>query len=380
MANNQPIQDSTDRSELDSDSNEARDAEFMRRALALAQQGWGQTAPNPMVGAVVVRDGAVVGEGFHARYGEAHAEALALKAAGERARGATMYVTLEPCNHFGKQPPCTEAILEARIKRVVIAAADPTALAGGGARHLADYGVEIKFGVEEAAALELNAPFFFAARESRRPWVTLKLALSRNGGMNDPSGERRWISNEQSRAEVQRLRANVDAIAVGIGTVRADDPQLTARGPIRPRVAPMRVIFDRNAETPLDSRLVKTARDIPTVVFAHRPPVTRLAALHNAGVDVFEAEDLPQALDALRGFDIEHLLVEGGPRLAGEFLRQKLVDRLIIFQSPIELDDNALSPFANLNGDYREWLSELAVVRRVEFGEDVMSTYALREA
>jgi diaminohydroxyphosphoribosylaminopyrimidine deaminase/5-amino-6-(5-phosphoribosylamino)uracil reductase len=380
VANNQPIQDSTDRSELDSDSNEARDAEFMRRALALAQQGWGQTAPNPMVGAVVVRDGAVVGEGFHARYGEAHAEALALKAAGERARGATMYVTLEPCNHFGKQPPCTEAILEARIKRVVIAAADPTALAGGGARHLADYGVEIKFGVEEAAALELNAPFFFAARESRRPWVTLKLALSHNGGMNDPSGERRWISNEQSRAEVQRLRANVDAIAVGIGTVRADDPQLTARGPIRPRVAPMRVIFDRNAETPLDSRLVKTARDIPTVVFAHRPPVTRLAALHNAGVDVFEAEDLPQALDALRGFDIEHLLVEGGPRLAGEFLRQKLVDRLIIFQSPIELDDNALSPFANLNGDYREWLSELAVVRRVEFGEDVMSTYALREA
>ena len=380
MANNQPIQDSTDRSELDSDSNEARDAEFMRRALALAQQGWGQTAPNPMVGAVVVRDGAVVGEGFHARYGEAHAEALALKAAGERARGATMYVTLEPCNHFGKQPPCTEAILEARIKRVVIAAADPTALAGGGARHLADYGVEIKFGVEEAAALELNAPFFFAARESRRPWVTLKLALSRNGGMNDPSGERRWISNEQSRAEVQRLRANVDAIAVGIGTVRADDPQLTARGPIRPRVAPMRVIFDRNAETPLDSKLVKTARDIPTVVFAHRPPVTRLAALHNAGVDVFEAEDLPQALDALRGFDIEHLLVEGGPRLAGEFLRQKLVDRLIIFQSPIELDDNALSPFANLNGDYREWLSELPVVRRVEFGEDVMSTYALREA
>ena len=380
MANNQPIQDSTDRSELDSDSNKARDAEFMRRALALAQQGWGQTAPNPMVGAVVVRDGAVVGEGFHARYGEAHAEALALKAAGERARGASMYVTLEPCNHFGKQPPCTEAILEARIKRVVIAAADPTALAGGGARHLADYGVEITFGVEEAGALELNAPFFFAAKESRRPWITLKLALSRNGRMNDPSGERRWISNEQSRAEVHRLRANVDAIAVGIGTVRADDPQLTARGSIRPRVPPMRVVFDRHAEMPLESRLVKTAREIPTVVFANRPPVTRLAALHNAGIDVYDAEDLPQALDALRGFDVEHLLVEGGPRLANEFLRQKLVDRLIIFQSPIELDDNALSPFANFNGDYRAWLSQLPVVRRVEFGEDVMSTYALREA
>lgn len=380
MANNQPIQDYTDRSELDSDSNDARDAEFMRRALALAQQGWGQTAPNPMVGAVVVRDGVVVGEGYHARYGDAHAEALALRAAGEKARGATMYVTLEPCNHYGKQPPCTEAILQARMKRVVIATADPTALAGGGARHLSDYGVEIKFGVEEAAALELNAPFFFAAKETRRPWVTLKLALSRNGKMNDPSGEQRWISNEQSRAEVHRIRANVDAIAVGVGTVRADNPELTVRGPIKPRVSPMRVIFDRSAETPLDTRLVTTARETPTVVFAHRPPVTRLAALHNAGVDVFEAEDLPQALEALRGFDVQHLLVEGGARLASEFLRQKLVDRLIIFRSPTDLDDNALSPFANLNGDYRDWLSSLPVVRRVEFGEDVMSAYALHEA
>jgi diaminohydroxyphosphoribosylaminopyrimidine deaminase / 5-amino-6-(5-phosphoribosylamino)uracil reductase len=380
VANNQPIQDYTDRSELDSDSNDARDAEFMRRALALAQQGWGQTAPNPMVGAVVVRDGVVVGEGYHARYGDAHAEGLALRAAGEKARGATMYVTLEPCNHYGKQPPCTEAILQARMKRVVIATADPTALAGGGARHLSDYGVEIKFGVEEAAALELNAPFFFAAKETRRPWVTLKLALSRNGKMNDPSGEQRWISNEQSRAEVHRIRANVDAIAVGVGTVRADNPELTVRGPIKPRVSPMRVIFDRSAETPLDTRLVTTARETPTVVFAHRPPVTRLAALHNAGVDVFEAEDLPQALEALRGFDVQHLLVEGGARLASEFLRQKLVDRLIIFQSPTDLDDNALSPFANLNGDYRDWLSSLPVVRRVEFGEDVMSAYALHEA
>ncbi|MFL5481082.1 MAG: bifunctional diaminohydroxyphosphoribosylaminopyrimidine deaminase/5-amino-6-(5-phosphoribosylamino)uracil reductase RibD [Gemmatimonadaceae bacterium] len=352
----------------------------MRRALALALQGWGQTAPNPMVGAVVVRDGAIVGEGQHARYGDAHAEAIALRAAGDKARGATMYVTLEPCNHYGKQPPCTEAILESRIKRVVIASADPTALAGGGARHLSDYGVEIRFGVEEAAALELNAPFFFAAKETGRPWVTLKLALSRNGKMNDPSGERRWISNEQSRVEVHRLRANVDAIAVGIGTVRADNPELTVRGAAKPRVAPMRVIFDRNADTPLQSKVVATARETPTIVFAHRPPVTRLAALHNAGVEVFEAEGLRQALEALRGFDVQHLFVEGGPTLAAAFLEQKLVDRLIIFQSPTDLDDSARSPFASLNGDYRDWLSRLPAVRRVEFGEDVMSTYALNEA
>ena len=352
----------------------------MRRALALAQQGWGQTAPNPMVGAVVVRDGVVVGEGFHARFGEAHAEVMALRAAGDRARGSTLYVTLEPCNHFGKTPPCTEVILDARVSRVVIAAPDPTALAGGGARHLADYGVQVDFGVEEAAALELNAPFFFAARNTDRPWVTLKLALSSDGRMNDPSGERRWISNEQSRAEVQRIRANVDAIAVGLGTVKADDPQLTARGSIRPRIPPLRIVFDRDAETPLESNLVRTARETPTAIFAHHPPITRLAALHNARVDVFEAEDLPAALDALRGFEIQHLLVEGGARIAQEFLTRKLVDRLIIFQSPITLGTDAVTPFNGSQSDVREWLASLSIIRRAELGEDVMSVYALREA
>jgi diaminohydroxyphosphoribosylaminopyrimidine deaminase / 5-amino-6-(5-phosphoribosylamino)uracil reductase len=379
MASRQPIPESTDRSELDSGSNDARDAEYMRRALALAQQGWGQTAPNPMVGAVVVKDGAIVGEGYHARFGEAHAEALALKAAGDRARGSTMYVTLEPCNHFGKTPPCTEAILQARVQRVVIATADPTALAGGGARHLADYGVQVDFGVEEAAALELNAPFFFAAANSFRPWVTLKLALSSDGKMNDPSGEHRWISNELSRKEVQRLRANVDAIAVGLGTVRADDPQLTARGSIRPRVTPMRVVFDRNAETALDATLVRTAKETPTVIFAHHPPVARLAALHNAGVDVFEAEDLSAALQALRGFEVHHLMVEGGARVAREFVRQGLVDRLVIFQSPVTLGGDGLNPFDELSVSLKNELQNARVVRRAEFGEDVMTEYALRE-
>ena len=352
----------------------------MRRALSLAQQGWGQTAPNPMVGAVVVRDGVVVGEGFHARYGEPHAEVVALRAAGDKAQGSTMYVTLEPCNHFGKTPPCTEAIIQARVGRVVIGAADPTALAGGGARHLADYGVEVDFGVEEGAALELNAPFFFAATNPDRPWVTLKLAISSDGKLNDPSGERRWISNEQSRDEVQRLRANVDAIAVGLGTVKADDPHLTARGSVRPRVPPLRIVFDRDAQTPLDSILVRTARETPTAIFAHHPPVSRLAALHNAGVDVFEAEDLPAALAALRGFELQHLMVEGGARLAQEFLERKLVDRLVIFQSPITLGQDALSPFQGARSDFRQWLESLPIIRRAELGEDVMSVYAVREA
>ena len=351
----------------------------MRRALSLALQGWGQTAPNPMVGAVVVRDGVVVGEGFHPRYGEQHAEAMAIKAAGERARGSTLYVTLEPCNHFGKTPPCTEVILAARVKRVVIAAPDPTALAGGGARHLADYGVEVRFGAEESAARELNAPFFFAANASR-PWITLKLALSSDGRMSDPTGQRRWITGEAARAEVHRLRANVDAIAVGAGTVRADDPKLTARGSPRPRVPPMRVIFDREAQTPLDSFVVRTAREVGTIIFAHHPPVTRLASLHNAGVDVFEAEDLPSALTALRGFEVHHLMVEGGARIAGEFLRQDLVDRMIIFQSPITLGEEGLGPFDALPADLRAKLNALHPVDTRQFGEDTMMVYALHEA
>ena len=332
-----------------------------------------------MVGAVVVRDGVVVGEGFHARYGEPHAEVVALKAAGDKARGATMYVNLEPCNHFGKTPPCTEAIIAARVKRVVMGTADPTAVAGGGAVYLADYGVDVQLGVEEAAARELNAPFLFGVR-STRPWVTLKLALSSDWKMNDPSGEREWITGEQSRAEVHRLRANCDAIAVGVGTVKADDPELTARGTPRPRVAPMRVVFDRNAETPLTCTLVQTAKETPTAIFAHHPPIARLAALHNAGVHVFEAADLTAALDALRGFEVEHLFVEGGAKVAAEFLRQELVDRLVIFQSPVTLGSDALSPFAGDLTDYPRKLAGLPVVRRAQFGDDALTVYALNEA
>src|SRR5687767_11589972 len=217
-----------------------RDVTHMRRALSLARQGWGRTAPNPMVGAVVVRDDQVVGEGFHAEFGGPHAEVVALKAAGDRARGATAYVTLEPCAHHGKTPPCTDALIAAGIARVVMAVRDPNPAAHGGAERLRAAGVEVVSGVEREAACELNAPFFNSFG-NRRAWVVLKLALSAEGAIAPASRERQWLSGPEATAEVHRLRAGFDAIAVGLGTAIADDPALTVRGDLRPRVEPARV-------------------------------------------------------------------------------------------------------------------------------------------
>jgi diaminohydroxyphosphoribosylaminopyrimidine deaminase / 5-amino-6-(5-phosphoribosylamino)uracil reductase len=236
----------------------------MRRAITLAEQGWGQTAPNPMVGAVVVREGAIVGEGWHTRYGEAHAEVEALRSAGERARGATMFVTLEPCNHHGRTPPCTEAILAAGIRRVVIAVADPNPVAAGGAERLREGGVDVAIGLGEKSARELNAAFFHSFAVDR-PFVQLKLALSLDGAMADHTRHQGWLTGDQARMEVHRLRAGADAVAVGIGTALADDPLLTVRGFTPPRVPPVRVVFDTSARLPLTSRLVQTAREIPVV-------------------------------------------------------------------------------------------------------------------
>src|SRR5688572_23259909 len=217
-----------------------RDVTHMRRALSLAHRGWGRTAPNPMVGAVVVRGDTVVGEGFHAEYGGPHAEVVALREAGERARGATVYVTLEPCAHHGKTPPCADALIAAGVARVVIAVNDPNPTARGGAARLRAAGIEVVAGVEREAACELNAPFFNAL-VSRRPWVTLKLALSREGAIAPASRATHWLTGPEARAELHRLRAGFDAIAVGLGTVIADDPALTARGVPAPRVPPARV-------------------------------------------------------------------------------------------------------------------------------------------
>ncbi len=358
-----------------------QDAVYMRRALALALRGWGQTAPNPMVGAVVVAGGEVVGEGYHARYGEAHAEVMALSAARGRTRGATIYVTLEPCAHHGKTPPCVDAIIDAGVARVVAAVRDPSITAGGGAARLRAAGIQVDIGLERNAACELNAPFFNYAAASHRPWVTLKLALSADGAIADPSGEHRWITGADSRREVHRMRAGADAVAVGIGTVLADDPALTVRDWAQPRVAPHRVVFDNGLRIPLDSTLVRTARDIDTRVIAATSgaPSNKINALIAAGVRVAMFPTLRASLGILRSDGIRALLVEAGPRIAGSFLAESLVDRLVIFQSPLVLGEQAPKAFAFAPRNFEASLHDRRVVERRQIGDDVMTIYALQD-
>lgn len=350
----------------------------MRRALDLARNGWGQTAPNPMVGAVVVREGAVVGEGWHERFGAAHAEVNALRAAGERARGATLYVSLEPCRHHGKTPPCTMAIADAGIDRVVIAAMDPSPQAGGGAEVLRAAGIAVETGMLAAEARELNAPFFHALR-GELPWTTLKIAASMETAISDARGTTTWLTSEQSRAEVHRLRAGQDAIAVGVGTVLADDPQLTARGERPPRVPPSRVIFDRRLRTPGDATVVRTARETPTIVLTAEPTSARADALRRAGVRVLPGPDLRTGLRGLREAGVRALMIEGGATINGAVLADRLAHRLVIFQAPVTLGPRALHAFDGAPPRVLAELETYPMLDRRACGPDVMTTYALAE-
>jgi diaminohydroxyphosphoribosylaminopyrimidine deaminase/5-amino-6-(5-phosphoribosylamino)uracil reductase len=358
------------------------DAVYMRRALALARLGWGQTAPNPMVGAVVVARDEVVGEGFHAHYGGPHAEVMALQRAGVLARGATVYVSLEPCAHYGKTPPCVDALIAAQVARVVMASPDPSRVARGGAVRLRMAGIEVDDGIDRDSALELNAAFFNAV-SSPRPWMTLKLALSADGGIADPSSERRWITGAESRLEVHRLRANQDAVAVGIGTVFADDPLLTVRDVQMPRIAPKRVVFDSMLRTPRSSRLIRTARETETILIGRQgaAPIDREALANEAGATVLLAPTLHASLEALKARGVRSLFVEGGAQIAGSLLRDDLVDRLIIFRAPVELGANALKAFASAPDGFEATLDDgrYRVVERRRFGDDAMTVYALHE-
>jgi diaminohydroxyphosphoribosylaminopyrimidine deaminase/5-amino-6-(5-phosphoribosylamino)uracil reductase len=356
---------------------DARDAAHMRRALTLALKGWGQVAPNPLVGAVIVREGIVVGEGWHTRLGAPHAEVEALRAAGHHARGATLYVTLEPCRHTGRTPPCVDALIAAGIGRVVIATADPSPVAGGGAERLRAAGVDVTFGVEEAEARELNASFFHGLTADR-PWVTLKLAVSLDGAIADSTRQPAWLTSRPARREVHRLRAASDAIAIGAGTARADNPELSVRDVPPPRVPPLRVVFTQRGELPLTSTLARTATVLPTMVVAESPDLARARELRGMGVEVMAATSLAEGLRALRQRGVRSLLVEGGAELAGSLIGQSLVDRLVIFQAPVILGAGALNAFEGVPSAVASGARRLPILRRRAFGDDLMTVYAMR--
>ena len=357
-------------------SDHSTDRRFMRRALALALRGRGTTAPNPMVGAVVVRDGEIVGEGFTQPFGGAHAEVQALRDADTRARNSTVYVTLEPCASHGKTPPCSDALIAAGVARVVYGAADPNPIMRGGADKLRAAGIDVSDGVDAQSARDQN-PAFFHNFGSDRPFVTLKLALSLDGAMADAGRTRAWLTGPASQREVHRQRADHDAVAVGVGTAIADDPLLTVRGVAAPRVAPARVVFDRTARLPLASRLVRTARDVPVIVAATAVDSARQTALEVEGVRVVCATDLPGQLRALRAAGIESLYCEGGAALADALLDDQLVDRLVIFRAPVRLGADAVRPLLAGTPVLAGQAARYRLIAHRRLGDDLMAIYDL---
>jgi diaminohydroxyphosphoribosylaminopyrimidine deaminase/5-amino-6-(5-phosphoribosylamino)uracil reductase len=313
----------------------------MARAIELAREG--RPSPNPHVGAVIVRDGQVVGEGRHERAGGDHAEVAALVQAGEAAKGGTLYVTLEPCNHRGRTPPCSDAIIAAQISRVVVGCADPNPhVQGGGVPRLRAAGVEVTVGVCEADAHGVIATWTKYITQGL-PYVSLKLALSLDGRIATKSGASKWVTGPEARALVHMLRARHDAVAVGIGTALADDPRLTVRD--AQGVSPTRVVFDTRLRLPAHSRLVETAVDVPTwVVCSADAPTDAEHGLTSRGVEVLRVPssaegrlDAAAALRMLAAKGIVTLMVEGGAELAGSILAGRLADELHAFVAPILL-------------------------------------------
>ncbi len=317
-----------------------QDLLFMRKALRLAARGAGRTSPNPLVGAVLVRDGAVVGQGFHEVLGGAHAEVNAIADAGGRANGATLYVTLEPCNHHGITPPCTKAVVEAGISRVVCGMTDPNPdVAGGGAAYLDKLGIKTITGVLEKECRAMNQPFIKYVT-TRLPYVRVKAAATLDGYIAGTTGDSKWITNERSRRFGHQLRYTSDGVLVGSGTVLSDDPLLTARlrGACR---QPVRIVLDSGLRIPLQSRLVASAGESPVwVICAASAPSRRETALIDRGVTVLRAADgenglnLHQILEELGKRRISSLLVEGGGKVLGSFIDGGMADEFYFFYAP----------------------------------------------
>ena len=356
------------------------DIEYMRRAIELAERGVGFTNPNPMVGAVIVKGGKVIGEGWHERCGEWHAERNAFKNCTVPAEGATMYVTLEPCCHYGKTPPCTEAIIEHGIARVVVGMEDPNPLvAGKGIALLREAGIEVVCGVEEEALREQNR-VFLKYISTKLPWVAMKTAMTLDGKIATRTGDSKWITGAEARAYVHELRHRFMAILVGIGTAVADDPLLNCRIEGRGVRQPIRVVVDSNARLSLDSQLVKTAGEYRTIVAHTRfAPEERVKALREAGVEMLlckEKEglvDVRNLLELLGQSGIDSILLEGGGSLNYTFLAEGLADELYAFIAPkIVGGMNAKTPVEGAGMEKMADAINLELENVLNIGHDVL--------
>ena len=354
--------------------------DVMRHAVELARRGLGLVEPNPPVGAVLVDEqGCLISEGFHERFGAAHAEVDAIEQAGDRARGQTLYVTLEPCAHTGKTPPCTQAIRRAGIKRVVIGTMDPAShTSGNGLAQLQSDGVDVQVGVLEAEARQLIAPFAMLQTQGR-PWVHAKWAMSLDGKLATHTGHSQWISGPESRRHVHQLRGRMDAILVGSRTARRDDPLLTARPP-GPRT-PLRVVVDRAANISTDSQLVSTAQQTPVIVFAGRAaPAANVARLQRAGIEVVQtdsqdgssAQRVEAVLQELGQRNLTHVLVEGGGELLGALRDAELIDEVHIFMAPKLIGGaDATTPIAGDGCASVPQEPQMELLEVQQFGDDV---------
>ena len=364
----------------------AGDLGAMRAALSLARRGLGSVWPNPAVGCVIIKDGRVVGRGWTQSGGRPHGETEALRRAGAAARGAAAYVSLEPCCHWGRTPPCVDALVAAGVRRVVVALEDPDPrVAGEGLRRLRAAGLEVEVGLCAEEAAEVNAGFLSRLRLGR-PLVTLKFATSLDGHLATASGESQWISGPPARERAHALRASHDAIMVGIGTVVADDPQLTCRLPGLDHRSPVRVVIDRHLRIPPTARLIVDAGIVPTWVLTSRSadPGRRAAFLAN-GVTLIDVDlgrdgqiDLTRALAALGERGITRLLVEGGAQVAAAFIRSRFVDRLVWVHAPLVIGGDGIPAIAGLDVAA---LADAAAFERLAtetIGEDVLTTFRVR--
>lgn len=361
----------------------ARDERYMRIALGLAARGLGNTWPNPAVGCVIVKDGRIVGRGWTQVGGRPHAEAMALQQAGDAARDATAYVTLEPCSHHGKTPPCAEALIAAGIKRCVSALEDPDSrVSGKGHALLREAGIEVIDGCLSNAAAELNNGFLLS-RDRNRPAVTLKLAVSLDGRIGTHSGDSKWITSPIARMRAHLLRAQHDAIMVGSNTALQDDPDLTCRLPGLPKRQGVRIILDGRLRLSLTSKVVATARQSPTwIITRDDVDETRRQAFEDCGVEVIAVEadaagfpDLQQAFAILAERGLTRVLVEGGGKLAASLIRADLVDRMIWFRAPSVIGGDGLPGIAAFGIDTVAEAPRWQRVRADILGDDLLETF-----